>query len=148
MNPKPGGPGGPHGPEMDYIKARHQPEVKEALHAAFVSLPPEQRNVVRWHFLDEMTGEKIAGLLGITPRKYIEINNSSVHWIDIPKGLVKAASFGAIITVVACRQGLCAEGGALGVGRATTTAVVRSIVLIIAANLCYTILFYWTLAGA
>ena len=86
-------------------------------------------------------------LLGIEAHKYIQVNNEAEAWIDIPKGLVKAATFGAIITVVACRQGLSAEGGALGVGRATTTAVVRSIVLIIAANLCYTILFYWTLSG-
>jgi phospholipid/cholesterol/gamma-HCH transport system permease protein len=96
-----------------------------------------------------MTGGYVVGttMLGITPGKYIEINNSSVVWADIPKGLIKAATFGLIITIVACRQGLSAEGGALGVGRATTTAVVRSIVCIIVANLCFTILFYWTLAG-
>lgn len=96
-----------------------------------------------------MAGGYVVGtrLLNITPLKYIEINNASVDWQDIPKGLIKAAAFGAIITIVACRQGLSAEGGALGVGRATTTAVVRSIVCIIAANLCFTILFYWTLAG-
>lgn len=86
-------------------------------------------------------------LLHITPLKYIEINNSAVEVSDIPKGLVKAAAFGFIITVVACRQGLAAQGGALGVGKATTTAVVRSIVCIIAAALCFSLLFYWTLTG-
>jgi phospholipid/cholesterol/gamma-HCH transport system permease protein len=96
-----------------------------------------------------MFGGYIVGvfMLDIPSLKYIDINNYSVKWPDIPKGLVKAASFGMIITIVACRQGLKANGGALGVGRATTTAVVHSIVIIIAANLLYAILFNWTLAG-
>ncbi|MEI6231409.1 MAG: ABC transporter permease [Planctomycetota bacterium] len=96
-----------------------------------------------------MFGGYVVGtnLLNIASQKYIEINNSAVDWQDIPRGMVKAAAFGAIITIVACRQGLNANGGALGVGRATTTAVVRSIVCIIAANLCFSILFYYTLAG-
>ncbi len=96
-----------------------------------------------------MLGGYIVGvyMLDIPPLNYIDINNNSVKWPDIPKGLVKAAAFGLIITVVACRQGLKANGGALGVGRATTTAVVHSIVIIIAANLAFAILFNWTLAG-
>jgi phospholipid/cholesterol/gamma-HCH transport system permease protein len=86
------------------------------------------------------------GLLDIGGPTYLEINNNAVEWGDIPKGLIKAFAFGVIITLVACRQGLNAKGGALGVGRATTNAVVLSIVLIIAANLCFAILFNWTLA--
>ena len=85
-------------------------------------------------------------MLDNPPLTYLHINNESVKSADIPKGLVKAAAFGLIITVVACRQGLKADGGALGVGRATTTAVVYSIVIIIAANLAFAILFNWTLA--
>jgi phospholipid/cholesterol/gamma-HCH transport system permease protein len=86
-------------------------------------------------------------MLDIPPLQYIQLNNDAVNWGDIPKGLVKAATFGLIITIVACRQGLRASGGALGVGRATTTAVVNSIVIIIAAALAFAILFNWTLSG-
>lgn len=86
-------------------------------------------------------------MLDIPPLRYIDINNNSVKWPDIPKGLIKSAAFGMIITMVACREGLKAQGGALGVGRATTTAVVHSIVIIIAANLGFAILFNWTMAG-
>ena len=90
-----------------------------------------------------MAGGYIVGtvLLGIGSHNYIEMNNSSIRFWDLPKGLIKAASFGAIITLVACRQGLKVTGGALGVGMATTNAVVISIVLIIAANLGFAILF-------
>ncbi|MBI3828932.1 MAG: ABC transporter permease [Planctomycetes bacterium] len=96
-----------------------------------------------------MLGGWIVGtvLLDIGSPTYIEANNDAVKWLDIPKGLVKAFAFGMIVTLVACRQGFKAEGGALGVGRATTSAVVISICLIIFANLCFAILFNWTLAG-
>lgn len=96
-----------------------------------------------------MAGGYVVGvhMLDISPHNYIQINNESVKWPDIPKGLVKAAAFGLIITIVACRQGLKADGGALGVGRATTRAVVLSIFIIIFANLCFAILFNWTMAG-
>ncbi|HLX62024.1 MAG TPA: ABC transporter permease [Planctomycetota bacterium] len=96
-----------------------------------------------------MFGGFIVGtnLLNISPLQYIDINNKAVEWPDIPKGLIKAAAYGMIITIVACRQGLSAHGGALGVGRATTTAVVRSIVCIIAAALCFSILFHWAMTG-
>lgn len=96
-----------------------------------------------------MLGGYVVGvyMLDIASGQYIQINNDAVMWADIPKGLIKAATFGLLITVVACRQGLKASGGALGVGRATTTSVVHSIVLVIAANLVFAVLFYWVLAG-
>ena len=96
-----------------------------------------------------MIGGYLVGvyMLGIPPLRYIDINNNSVNAADIPNGLIKAAVFGMIITIVACRQGLKCTGGALGVGRATTAAVVHSIVIIIAANLAFAILFHWTLSG-
>jgi phospholipid/cholesterol/gamma-HCH transport system permease protein len=86
-------------------------------------------------------------MLDIGSTTYIQINNEAIDWKDIPKGMFKAFAFGLIVTIVACRQGLKAAGGALGVGRATTNAVVLSITLIIAANLVFAILFNWTLSG-
>ncbi len=50
---------------------------------------------------------------------------------DIWKGLIKAAVFGVIFSVVGCTKGLYARGGAEGVGRATTEAVVVSSVAIL-----------------
>jgi phospholipid/cholesterol/gamma-HCH transport system permease protein len=43
---------------------------------------------------------------------------------DVWFGLVKSASFGGAVTIMGCYQGLAARGGAEGVGRATTRAVV------------------------
>jgi len=60
---------------------------------------------------------------------------------DVVLGLVKAAVFGFIIATVGCYQGFRSNGGALGVGRATTSAVVVAIVLILATNYLVTAFF-------
>jgi phospholipid/cholesterol/gamma-HCH transport system permease protein len=46
-------------------------------------------------------------------------------------GLLKSASFGATITLVGCMVGLATRGGAEGVGKSTTRAVVYSAVLLL-----------------
>jgi len=50
---------------------------------------------------------------------------------DVRFGLVKAASFGMVVTWIGCMQGMRASGGAQGVGRAATAAVVYSAVMIL-----------------
>jgi len=50
---------------------------------------------------------------------------------DVEYGMVKSASFGFAVTLIGSRRGLRAEGGAVGVGRAATSAVVYSAVMIL-----------------
>jgi phospholipid/cholesterol/gamma-HCH transport system permease protein len=50
---------------------------------------------------------------------------------DVEYGLVKSASFGFAVTLVGSLQGLRAQGGAVGVGRAATSAVVRSAICLL-----------------
>lgn len=50
---------------------------------------------------------------------------------DVRYGLVKAGSFGAAVTWIGCWHGLQASGGAQGVGRAATNAVVYSAITIL-----------------
>jgi phospholipid/cholesterol/gamma-HCH transport system permease protein len=51
---------------------------------------------------------------------------------DILSGLIKALVFGLVIAIIGCWQGLNTEGGAEGVGRATTrTVVIASITILI-----------------
>lgn len=50
---------------------------------------------------------------------------------DVRTGLIKSVVFGAIIVIVACRRGFTAEGGAEGVGKAATQAVVVSCIAIL-----------------
>lgn len=53
---------------------------------------------------------------------------------DFYMGMLKTVVFGLIVSLVGCHQGLSATRGATGVGRATTNAVVISIVLVYIAN--------------
>ncbi len=64
--------------------------------------------------------------LGQTPAIYIENATMYVQLHDLYTGIVKAAFFGAIIGIVGCSEGFYCSGGAQGVGRATTRAVVVS----------------------
>jgi phospholipid/cholesterol/gamma-HCH transport system permease protein len=53
------------------------------------------------------------------------------HASDVISGLIKAVFFGAIIAMMGCFHGMKTEGGAEGVGLATTRAVVSSCLLIL-----------------
>ena len=74
--------------------------------------------------------------------RYVSLTVDALVLQDVYTGLVKAVAFAGIIGLIGCHQGMQTRGGAEQVGRATTAAVVRSIVLIIAADLFVTALFY------
>ena len=61
---------------------------------------------------------------------------------DLTSGLIKASVFGGILTLVGCYKGFYAEGGARGVGLATTQSVVVSSVLILMADYFLTAMMY------
>ena len=81
-------------------------------------------------------------VLDINPGSYLQQTLRALLIKDVMTGLVKAVSFGAVITVVGAYQGFKVEGGADEVGRRTTASVVASIFLIIVFDLFFTILFY------
>ena len=82
------------------------------------------------------------GALSLSLAAYIEDTVDALVLQDIFAGIVKSVAFAAIIGLVGCHQGLATRGGAEQVGRSTTTAVVRSIVLVICADLFVTAWFY------
>ena len=80
--------------------------------------------------------------LGIGAERYMSLTFDALVLQDIFTGLVKAVAFAGIIGLIGCHQGLQTTGGAEEVGRSTTASVVRSIVLIVGADLFVTALFY------
>jgi len=84
----------------------------------------------------------LAGRFGVAKGQFLSSIQQYLDPHDLYGGLWKALAFGLIIALVGCRQGLRARGGAEGVGRATISAVVISIVLIYAANLGLTAVIY------
>ncbi len=88
-------------------------------------------------------GGLVAGLvLGFGVSGFVSDAFAALTLEDVLSGVVKALAFGAVIGLVSCHQGLETRGGANEVGRSTTTAVVRSILLIIIADLFVTAWFY------
>ncbi len=73
---------------------------------------------------------------------YIKNTYDFLEYDDITSGLIKAAVFGFIIALMGCFHGFNSKGGAQGVGRATTNAVVTASIFILAANYVMTSLLF------
>jgi phospholipid/cholesterol/gamma-HCH transport system permease protein len=80
--------------------------------------------------------------LGVPYQLYKSNTFSAVDLQDFMTGLLKATVFGLILSSLACYHGLRVTGGAAGVGRATTSTVVQSVVAVIIADLLFTAIFY------
>lgn len=73
-------------------------------------------------------------VLGLNPHVYMDASFTAVELEDITLGLVKAVVFGFIIGFMGCYHGYKTRGGAEGVGRSTTTAVVYASVAILISD--------------
>jgi phospholipid/cholesterol/gamma-HCH transport system permease protein len=81
-------------------------------------------------------------VLGVDVHTYLQSTQDALTNKDFLTGLVKAAVFGLLISMLACYEGLNVSGGAVGVGRATTQTVVKSIVALIGTDCLFTTFFY------
>lgn len=75
---------------------------------------------------------------GIPYRTYIYKTLEFITLADVLPGLFKGVVFGMIIGTVACYEGLRVKGGTVGVGRATTAAVVLASLLIFISDVYLT----------
>lgn len=80
--------------------------------------------------------------LGFNASNYLQSTWDFVEPEDVISGLVKAAVFGFIITLMGCYHGYNSRGGAQGVGAATTNAVVSASILILSFDYILTELFF------
>ena len=82
-------------------------------------------------------------LLGANPVTYID---QSFKYLtvqdDIVSGLIKAAVFGLVYSLIACVRGYDTRGGAEGVGRATTRAVVSGSLAVLLTDFFLTKLLF------
>jgi len=83
------------------------------------------------------------GKLNINHSMYLKMTFDPLKIKDLTTGLIKSLSFAVIVCIIACFEGIRAQGGAEGVGKATTSSVVRSFILIIVADCFFTALFYF-----
>lgn len=89
----------------------------------------------------------VADIIGIIGGYFVTVGilgaNSTVYWRrtwdyletdDIYNGLIKSCFFGAAIAIISCYKGFYTKGGAEGVGKATTGAVVMSSMTILISD--------------
>jgi len=80
--------------------------------------------------------------LGFGAYGYVDQTIQFLQPIDVISGLIKAAVFGFIVTLMGCYNGYNSERGAQGVGAATTNAVVSASILILIFNYLLTQVFF------
>lgn len=80
--------------------------------------------------------------LGFNAGSYMKNTVDFLETLDVVSGLVKASVFGFLIALMGCYHGFNSKGGAQGVGRATTDAVVSASILILIANYFVTEIFF------
>jgi len=73
-------------------------------------------------------------LMGANPVTYLHKTFQYMDYDDLISGLIKAAVFGLLLATIGCQKGFYTRGGAEGVGRATTQAVVLASIAILVAD--------------
>ena len=80
-------------------------------------------------------------LLDISSAEFVKGLRLFFSEFDVRYGLVKSASFGFMVTLIGSIRGLRAQGGAEGVGRAATSAVVYSAVMILVLDAFWAVIW-------
>jgi phospholipid/cholesterol/gamma-HCH transport system permease protein len=81
-------------------------------------------------------------LMGANPVVYEQNTYQFLTMNDVWSGLIKSAVFGLILTLTGCVRGYFTQGGAEGVGRATTAAVVSASLIILLTDFFLTKLLF------
>lgn len=76
--------------------------------------------------------------LDLSANAYLVETAKAVELWDVTSGLMKTALFGLAVALIACQRGLATRGGADGVGRSTTSAVVTSLFAIVSIDAVFT----------
>jgi phospholipid/cholesterol/gamma-HCH transport system permease protein len=77
--------------------------------------------------------------LDITPTSFLIQLQGAVRASDVISGVIKGMAFCGAIALIACQQGLATSGGAEGVGRRTTSAVVSILFALIVLDAIFTV---------
>jgi phospholipid/cholesterol/gamma-HCH transport system permease protein len=81
-------------------------------------------------------------ILNINPGVFVKNIYKYVELDDIFNGLIKSAFFGLILSLIGCYKGFNTEGGAEGVGKAITEAVVLSSISILVSDYFLTAIMF------
>ncbi len=131
--------------QIDALQALAIDPVKYLVVPRFIALVTMLPLLTSYADFSGIIGGYVIGVykLGLGSTLYWRMTFDPLVLKDVATGLIKAMVFAAIIAIVACYEGFRTEGGAEGVGRATTLSVVMSFILIVAADCLLTAMFYF-----
>lgn len=131
--------------QLDALESLAAPPVNYLVVPRFLALLVMLPALVVWADAIGIFGGYLVGVhkLGLSHALYLRMTFSPLELKDIFTGLSKTVVFAGVICLSACYEGLRVEGGAEGVGAATTRAVVQSFIWIIAFDAFFTVLFYF-----
>lgn len=97
-----------------------------------------------WADLMGILGGCLFGVVGadFTFGSYFAATRDALYIRDIVTGLIKSVIFASVITAVGCQEGFSTGAGSEEVGHSTTSAVVKSILLVVVIDLIFTAIFY------
>src|SRR6266852_1298966 len=132
--------------ELDALETMALNPVQFLVTPKFLAMVVMLPCLTTWADLMGILGGALFGVAkaGITFTSYLRSSLDALYLRDISTGLIKSLMFGMTITAVGCHEGFSTGAGAEEVGRSTTAAVVMSIFLVIAVDLIFTALFYFT----
>lgn len=131
--------------QLDALETLAAPPVKYLVVPRFLALFFMLPALAIWSDAIGILGGYVVSVykLGLPHALYLKMSFLPLEPSDIVTGILKTFVFATIICITSCYEGLRVEGGAEGVGSATTRAVVRSFILIIGFDALITILFYF-----
>jgi phospholipid/cholesterol/gamma-HCH transport system permease protein len=132
--------------EIDALETMALDPVRFLVTPKFLAMLLMMPCLTTWADFMGVLGGSVFGVsnAGFTFGSYIRATLDSLLLRDITTGLIKSVMFGIVITAVGCQEGFSTGAGSEEVGRSTTSAVVKSIFLVILVDLVFTALFYFT----
>jgi phospholipid/cholesterol/gamma-HCH transport system permease protein len=94
-------------------------------------------------FIGVLGGSIVLISMGYSLATYFKQIISMVNYVDLFGGLFKSIVFGLLVAGIGCLRGLQTEIGASAVGESTTRAVVGGIVLIVATDGLFSVIYYY-----
>ena len=95
------------------------------------------------NFFGLVGGAVVVSALDIPLVTYYRQVTHAIHLSDLLGGLFKSLAFGVLVAGIGCLRGLQTQSGAVAVGRSTTQSVVSGLIMIIAADGAFSVLYYY-----
>jgi len=125
--------------EIDALKVMGINPVRYIVVPALVGMMIVLPSLTLWSIGISLIGSAlyVAPQIGTTMGAYFTQVNASIDADDLAHGLAKSLIFAVLITIVAVVDGISVKGGAEGVGRVTTSAVVHGISAIVLTDMIF-----------